>query len=232
MSGLGRALQSLILLSPRRVEDNLAKVSAARGSEGLPNLWQLALGVLRMHHRVVFRFETIGMCGDHPVRSSWRARLLQYRPIRFPFLLSERAVAPWDFSGLFSSPERLKSHLLGAHHEKNQFVYDLQIAACYPGCLESIRETCAQIVDGRHPRAEWMRDLTVYEGYHEGLLEAVERAIMNRETLSTEERDDPDITFWAYLDWCGRQPHSLAATWSAWRAGRFTVGAGLAEGSC
>ncbi len=232
MSRLQRLVLRLVLYSPARVAKNLAKVADYRGPEGLPNLWQLGLGVMRMHHRVLFRFDSVGTSGDHPVRKTWRARALHNRLLRFPFLLFEGAVAPWDYTGLMSSQERLTRHLLGAHHDGNQFVYDLQLAGCYAGCLESIRDACRDVVDGSDPRAEWLRDLTVYEGYHEALLGAVERALAQTESLKQEEINDPDVSFWAYLKWCARQPPSAASTWRAWRAGRFSVADGLQEASC
>jgi hypothetical protein len=225
-------LVRLILLAPGRIEKNLAQVAASRGGEDLPNLWQLSLGVLRMHHRVLFRFDTIGTCGDHPVRDSWRARRLHFRPLRFFFLMAERAIAPWDYTGLVSSPERLQRHLLGAHHDGQQFVYDLQILSCYPGRLEAVRAACQRIVDGSDPRATWLRDLTVHESYHEVLLEALDGALAGRDTLTPEEHADPDLTFWAFLKWCAAQPATPLATWRAWRAGRYAIASGMENITC
>lgn len=88
-----------ILLLPRRVQARLEAVERLGVVERVPNLWQVALGVLRMAHRVVFRPASVGTCTTDPVRSTWRARLLAFRPLRFPFLVAERAIAPFDFSG-------------------------------------------------------------------------------------------------------------------------------------
>ena len=85
-----------LLLRPERIERNLERIRRAGMVERTPNLWQITLGVLRMWHRVIFRAETIGTCTD-PVRASLRARLLLHRPLRFPFLLAERVIAPLDF---------------------------------------------------------------------------------------------------------------------------------------
>ena len=128
----------LLLLRPDRVRFNLEAVRQAGLVERVPNLWQIELGVLRMWHRIAFRPETIGMSAAHPVRSGWRARLLEKRPLRFPFLLREGSVAPWDLSGLLSTPERLVRHMLGTHHDGNQFVYDLQMLSIHPGCTEDL----------------------------------------------------------------------------------------------
>ena len=88
-----------------------------------PTPWQLCLGVLRLWHRLVFRTDTVGTSAG-PIRPTWRARLLRRRALRLPFLFAERAVNPLDFTGLRSEPERLMRHLLGAHHDANQFVFD------------------------------------------------------------------------------------------------------------
>ena len=179
-----------------------------------------------MWHRVVFRPESIGTSATHPVRPSLRARLPESRPLRFPFLLREKAVAPLDFSGLLSSPERVICHLLGAHHDGVQFVYDLQMLSVHPGKLEEALRRARDVVDGRDPRAEWMRDLTVYEGYHENLLTALERAVQGDFPMPAHQVSDPDISFLAYLEWCARQPKTPAETARALAAGHYSVAQG------
>ena len=203
----------LIVLQPRRVQAALARVQAAGHVVPAPNVWQICLGVLRMWHRMVYRPETIGLSVD-PVRSTWRARCLRYRPIRFPFLIAERAVAPFDLSGLVSSPERIRRHLMGAHHDTRQFVYDLEILALFPGELERLREEANALVRGNDRRSLWLRDLVVFEGYHERLLEAVCRQLSG----TLERDDDPDISFNAYLRWCAAQPTTPAESLAAWRS--------------
>ena len=194
-----------------------------------PNTWQVTLGVARMWHRVFFRPETIGMCADDPVRDTWRARLLLYRPLRFPFLLREKAIAPLDFSGLLSSSERVIRHLVGAHHDKNQFAYDLSILELEPGRLAELVERTRAVVDGADPRAEWLRDLVVYERYHERLLAAAERALAEGVELPPDEEDDPDISFTGYLAWCAAQPETPEETVEALRAGRWTIADGWVD---
>lgn len=215
-----------VLLQPAAVQRGLERVREAGVVPETPNLWQVSLGVLRMWYRVVFRFDTIGTCRDRRVRPTLRARLLQYRPLRFPFLLAERAVAPFDFSGLASPPERILSHLVGAHHDRNQFAYDLELLSVYPGWLERVREAAAAVVASDGPRARWLRDLTVFEGYHEDLVDAVERAIEGRLRLDPDEADDPDISFLAYLRWCARQPATPAETFAAALRGELSFEAG------
>mgnify|MGYP000949203555 CR=1 FL=1 len=205
------------------MEARLDEIRRAGLVRDVPNAWQISLGVLRMVHRVLFRSETIGTCADHAVRPTLRARLLESRPLRFPFLLREHAVAPLDFSGLLSSPERVIRHLLGAHHDGVQFVYDLQMLSVHPGKLEEALQRARAVVEQRDPRAEWLRDLTVYERYHENLLAALEAAVRGDFPIPDHQVDDPDISFLAYLAWCARQPASPADTARALVGGRFTI---------
>ena len=210
-----------ILLRPRRVLQRLDRLVAGRVIEAAPSLWQLELGVLRMWHRVLFRSESIGTCSAYPVRRTWRARLLRWRVLRFPFLLWERAIAPLDHSGLAQPSWRMIRHLLAAHHDANQFAYDLEILKVEPGALEEVRDRAAEVVDGRSRRARWLADLCVYEGYHRDLLAATERVLAGEPLAPAEELADPDITFSSYVRWCRAQPETPAATWRAWRAGNF-----------
>ncbi len=222
VGAVAAVVRRLALISPERIEAGLARVRASGLVERTPNAWQITLGVLRMWHRVLFRSETIGTSA-RAVRGNWRARLLAWRPLRFPFLLAERAVAPWDFSGLWSSPERVMCHLLGAHHDENQFLYDLQMLACQPGMLDELACAVRAVVEGDGARSRWLRDLTVFDGYHDSLLAALERARAGELCLGGADDADPDITFFAYLDWCARQPATPEETIAAWRDGRFTL---------
>lgn len=225
-------LWSALTYAPRRVAGALSRVAASGLHPRTPNLWQIQLGVLRMQHRLLFRSETIGTCAAHPVRPTWRARLLQARPLRFPFLVRERAIAPLDSSGLASPPERVLRHLLGAHHDGWQLVYDLELlAAAHPGWLERVRDAARAVVDGSDPRAEWLRDLCVFEGYHEQLLDAVTRALDGELALDEASERDPDITFRAYLAWCAAQPATPGETLSRWLSGRYSIAHGVQTGA-
>jgi len=112
-------------------------------------------------------------------------------------------------------------HLLGAHHDANQFAYDLEILRANPVALEEVRVRAAEVVEGKTPRARWLADLCVYEHYHQDLLAATERALAGEWLVAPDERDDPDIGFSAYIRWCLAQPKTPRATWKAWRAGDF-----------
>jgi hypothetical protein len=217
----------LVLVDAARVERRLDDIARAGLVARVPNSWQITLGVLRMWHRLVFRSEEIGT-SSQPPRPSWRARLLAFRPLRFPFLLAERAIAPLDSSGLLSDRERVLRHLLGAHHEGAQFVYDLEMLSADPGAFDELLRRAREVVESDTPRTRWLRDLTVFEGYHESLLQAAERAARGEFDYPPERANDPDTRFVAYLDWCARQPDTPAQTLAAWRARRFTIEGGLA----
>jgi hypothetical protein len=217
-----------LVLFPDAIRRSLDRIAETQLAPRVPTVTQVALGIARMHYRVATRPETVGMCTSHPVRSTWRARMLEPRAARFPFLVRERAIAPLDFSGLASPRERILRHLLGAHHDGNQFAYDLELLAIHPGALEELRDRARAVVDGTDPRAEWLRDLCVYEGYHAHLLEVVEAVLTHGSVLaelSQHDARDPDITLSAYLRWCAAQPTTLRGAVRAWVAGDLSFAA-------
>lgn len=211
----------LLLLWPRRIDAHLHRLVDAGLIAGAPTMWQMELAVLRMWHRVLFRGDTVGTCTAHPARRTWRARILRFRPLRFPFLVWERAVAPLDHSGLAQPSWRLMRHLLGAHHDERQFAYDLEILKAQPGALEEVRDRARAVVEGTDPRATWLRDLVVYERYHENLLAGVEEVLAGESLVDPAEVDDPDITLDATIRWCLAQPATPGDTWRLWRSGAF-----------
>jgi len=216
-----------ILIRPATIRAHLARVCATFALPR-PNDWQLCLGVLRLWHRVLFRTETVGTSRGGAVRPTWRARLLAWRAIRLPFLLAEGAVVPLDFTGLGSPPERLIRHLLGAHHDANQFVYDLEVLAGH-GELEQLRSAAIAVVERDDPRSRWLRDLAVFDGYHEALVAAVDHAIVAGPAMTDDEARDPDVSLRAYIQWCAEQPPTPSATLAAWRAGAFRFDSSLAR---
>lgn len=198
-----------LLVDPLRVEQSLARVQALHGDA--PTLGQAFLGACRMWQRILFRSETIGTCVAQPARGTWRARLLAYRALRLPVLLVEKAIAPLDPTGLVSSPARITWHLLAAHHDGQQLVYDFELLELYraedPDVLTRARDLAQSVVDGSHPRAAWLRDLCVFEGYHEALLAALEAHLAGaRPTDDTAA--DADITLAGFLRWCRAQPEA------------------------
>ena len=190
----------LVLWRPRRVLEKLRAVERAGIVRHVPNLWQIEIGVLRMWYRILFRSEEIGTSATQPVRVSRRARWLAWRALRLPCLLWEGSVRPWDLSGLLSTPDSLTTHLLGTHHDGAAFVYDMQILALEPGRIERLRDEARAVIARDDRRSRWLRDLCVYEGYHEDLLAMVERALERGFELAPEDADDPKISFHAAYD--------------------------------
>lgn len=160
---------------------------------------QLWAGIVRMWGRVMFRSETVGT-STMPVRNTWRARLLHHRAVRLPFLLAERFVAPLDFSGLLSSPERVARHVLGAHHQPDQLLYDLELLSMHDGALERLEVATREVLEHDTPRTRWLKDLCVHEGYHESVLAAVQAY----RATPAAPGVDPDLSFSGLLDWCSK----------------------------
>jgi hypothetical protein len=219
--GRPAAVWYLLLWAPGRVQRRLDALVAKGRIEAAPSLWQVWTGVLYMWWRVAFRSETIGLSDGTRVRDTLRARLLDRRAFRLPALLWERAVNPLDQVGLGSSPEHVIRHLLGAYHPGANALYDLGMLDVDEGALEALRDKLAGVVDGTDPRAAWLRDLVVYEGYHERLLALVDRWLA--EGPDALAVDHPDTTLPPFLAWCRRRPDGLAATLAALKEGRFTL---------
>jgi hypothetical protein len=217
-----------ILWRPGRVGHSLRLIRRLGRHERVPNVWQVALGVLRMVHRMLFRSDTVGLCSDHPVRQSRRAMWFRFRILRFPFLVWFRCIAPFDLSGLISSPRRLIRHLVGTHHAEDQFAYDMEVLEAHPGALTDLRDEVRRIIDHDDRHSRWMRDLVVYEHYHETLLKAVDGALHGHLELSQAAAENPDVSLRAHLAWCAEQPPTPRATWRAWRDGTFRL---MASGS-
>ncbi len=195
-------LARMLLPGSANIARSLERIRSAGIVDHVPTMAGILRGVRRMLHRLVFRSETIGTCKEHPVRATWRAKLLSWRIVRLPFLVAERAVAPFDLSGLASPPDRVIRHLLAAHHDGMQLVYDLELLALWPGRLEELERRAAAVVDGTDPRADWLRDLVVFDGYHENLLATTRAFRAGEPLLDHAQANDPDISLRAFLVWC------------------------------
>jgi len=217
----------LVLLRPAIIADHLERVRRSGLVAEVPNAWQLTLGVFRMFHRMATRPETIGLSTSHPVRRSWLARLVAPRPARFLPALVAGAVRPWDLTGLLTGPGGLIRHLVGAHHDRHQFAYDLMILSAWPGALDRALVEARRVGAGKTARDRLLRDLCVFEGYHDTLIAAIERARAGDYQLTAEEAASPDVSFVAYLAWCRAQPATPAATLRALREGTFDLAAPL-----
>ncbi len=216
------------LLFPKRIVSNLEKRVAIGLTKTPPNAWQLSLGVMRMWHRSLFRSETFGTSPTGTVRDNWRARLLFYRPLRFPFLVANAAIAPFDLTGLASTEDRIIRHLLGAHHDGNQFVFDLELLSAHEGALQDLVDRTKEILAGDDRHSRWMQDLTVFEGYHRDLLNAAKEALSGIQ-LSKEDFLNADMSLAGYLQWCAEQPASPEETWNSIRQGHFSFTSQVAE---
>ena len=217
----------LVLINETTINKRLDEFEALGLVRKVPNSWQIFLGISRMWHRVVFRSETVGTCGEHSPRPNLRAKIMHWRVARFPFLVAEQAIAPLDFSGLLSSPQRIVKHLLGAHHDRNNFAYDLQLLLTHPEWLKNAFNEANRIKLQQTERSRWLADLCVFEHYHEHLAEALFAAINGQIEMTTTEADDPDTTLTGYLQWCSRQPTSYAETQSLYQQGRYSIDKGV-----
>ncbi len=208
---------------PRRIEARVDALYRAGTIDVRPTLWQLWLGVAYMWHRATFRPETIGL-STAPVRETRRARVFRWRPARAVFLFDVLGLSggprvnPLDHTGLGSSVDHVIRHLLGAHHDADDFHFDLALIAHEPGVLESLRDRVQRIVDESDPDAVFLKDLCVYEGYHEALLSGIDAWLAGDLEL---DGTNPDATLTAFLRWCAAQPDSLRATLRLARQGRL-----------
>jgi hypothetical protein len=182
-----------------------------------PNRFQILLGTLYMANRILFRPGTIGTSAD-PVRDTPWARRMHWRALRLPFALAERSVFPLDLSGLELDEEQIVRHLLGAHHDRAQALYDLQLLSTFPGALERLRDAARFVVEHDTARTRWLKDLVVFEGYHARLLRDAEAAIAG--TLADDPH--PDISLRAWLQWCQDRPATLGEALRTWRAGQWS----------
>ncbi len=150
----------------------------------------------------------VGGGGAYPNAQHRRARWLALRPVRFPGLVAERVIAPWDLTGFGSSPAFLRRHLLGAYHPHERAIYDLALLSVLPGVLESLRDEVAEIVAGRHPRAECLADLCVFEGYRANLLVLLDQALAG--DFDMHDPIPTDTTLFDFVGWMCEQPATVA----------------------
>lgn len=210
----------LLLWAPDRVDARLDKLVADGVLDARPNLWQAWLGVVYTWVRVFKRPETVGLSDGAPVRTTLRARLLDTRLMRLPAALATRSVFPIDQLGLGSSDTQLIRHLVGAYHPGKNLYYDLAILDTNPAAMVALRTRTQAIVDGTAPDAAFLRDLCVYDGYHEKLL-AITSAWIDEGRLDREQTH-PDTTLPAFMRWCAAQPETPGATLRALLAGQMS----------
>jgi hypothetical protein len=212
-----------LLRHPERVLWHVDKLYEAGRIDKKPNLWQVSMGVFYMVHRILFRSETIGV-DESPVRSTIGARLLRYRPLRFPFLLLTGSVDPIDLTGLAGTVEQKLTHLVGAYHPGDNALYDLECIAFDQEAIRKLQKDVESIVAEKTLRGRFLKDLTVYEGYHERLLSLVERALRNDYAPAADHVDHPDTTLRGFVRWCAAQEETPEKTLEALRQGRLRFG--------
>lgn len=219
-------LVRFVLRNPERVEWHLDRLYAMGRIDKKPNLWQVTMGVFYMLHRMAFRPATIGL-DVSPVRGTLRAHLWHYRPFRFPFLLWEKAIDPIDLTGLSGGMERKHRHLVGAYHPGDNALYDLECMMVEPEAVRRLREDVVAIIEGKTSRAEFFRDIVVYEGYHERLLHLIDRALAGDFAPAEGKENHPDTTLRGFLHWCAAQPETPAETFGALTRGELHFGPSL-----
>ena len=192
---------SYLLVFPRAIDDGLRRVAASGRLARTPTLAEVGRGVLRMWGRILFRSSTVGTSRAR-VRATLRARIFALRPVRVFVLLWERAIAPLDLSGLASPPDRVVRHVLGAHLDGLQLLYDLELLSLHPGWLERLRDAAAEVANEATPRARFLADLCVFEGYHAEVATMTASYLAGEPVGPPEALADPDLSLFAHLAWC------------------------------
>lgn len=216
-------MQRAFLRDPDAIQANLRALHDAGLIDDIPTLFQVSMGVAHMWHRILFRPDTIGVAPDVPVRDTWRARVMERRWARFPFLVRERVIHPFELTGLATSTAALRAHVMGAFHPGEQALYDFAILAAWPGELEALRDELQSLVDGTHPRGAWLADLCVYENYHQHALALVEGALQGR--FESDSDREADTTLRGFVRFLCTQPETATAALRALREGRLRVSA-------
>ena len=212
----------LVLRRPRVAQRNLVALHERGVIDGVPTPFQMLMGVLYMVYRLVFRSDTVGLETRQPVRDTWRARLLRWRPLRFPFLAWERVFNPFDLTGFGSRRDFLVRHLVGAHHAGDDAIYDLVLLLGHDDALDEVEARCRAVIEGRTAHDRFLADLCVYEHYHEHLLDVIHR--VREGQLAPADADiASDTSLPGFVAWCLQQPPTLRAGWDALREGRLRL---------
>ena len=106
-------------------------------------------------------------------------------------------------------------------------MYDFELLSSHPGALKEVRDQADAVVSGRSLFSEFWRDVAVFENYHENLLTAIDAFEAGELEVDEADRDNPDLTFHAFLSWCVRQPSDPETTLRLWEAGEYTIADGV-----
>jgi len=197
----------LVIRRPRVARDNLRALHARGVVAGVPTPFQMLCGVLYMVARLLFRSDTVGLETREPVRPNWRARMLRPRPLRFPFLVWERAINPFDLTGFGSKRDYLVRHVVGAHHAGDDAIYDMTLLLAHDGALAGLRARITEVVAARTPHDRFIADLCVYARYHEKLLDTLDVVEGGRHTVDAKIASDTTLP--GFVAWCLAQPPTL-----------------------
>lgn len=192
----------LLLHNPKLLQKNLRLLKERGHIREIPTLWQVFQGMAQQWWYTVNNLETLGHDFENPIRDSIGAKLLQPHAMRFLPLMIEGAINPADRTGLALTPERKMRHILGTHHPPETVIYDLQLLDCYPGALDTLRAKLVAIIEGDDFKSRWLKDLVVYEGYHESILPTVDRAIAGDFSVSLPPRPGDDFTVGSFAERC------------------------------
>lgn len=198
----------LVIRRPRVALANLRALHARGVTPGVPTPFQMLCGVLYMVHRLLFRSDTVGLERNEPVRATRWARLLRPRPLRFPFLAWERVINPFDLTGFGSRRDFLVRHVVGAHHAGDDAIYDLTLLLAHDDALAELRARVVDVIAERTPHDRFLKDLCVYERYHDKLLvtlDAVEAGRHEPPDMAVAS----DTSLPGFVAWCLARPPTL-----------------------
>ena len=178
---------------PSRADARLQKLVALKKLSRVPTREEQKRAIRYNLQRIIFRSENIGTSSD-PIRKD--AGLFRYRFFRFFALAKEHAITPLDLTGLCASRETIMTHLLAAHHDGEQFLYDLELLECEEQGLDELESRARAIVENTNPKARFYKRLCVYEGYHENLLRGIARY------REGQRSSDPELSIFALFEMC------------------------------
>lgn len=207
----------LLLHDPRQLQKNLHLLKERGHIQEIPSLWQVVLGISHMWHFTVANVDAIGTSQEAPVRDNPRARLLKNQFIRFFALMAEGSINPLDRTGLALSPKRKMRHVLGTFHATGEMaqtvIYDLQLLDCYPGALKTLGQRLEKLLKQPDARDEWIKDMAVYQGYHEDLVPVVKRCLKGDFSVNVPtQREGDDYTVTSFVERCLGFPPTPQAT--------------------
>ncbi len=211
-----------VLWRPDRLVDNLRMLYLRGHTEGVPNLWQVFQGTWFYWYRYFFRSGTVGLDTQHQVRDTFLAKMLQNKALRTPVLFAWGATGPrLDITGLAVPVDYKVRHLIGAYHPGDNAVYDLQYVDCFPGKLEELRDWVVKVLDEDTPGHRFVKDLNIYEHYHERLLWQVQEALEGRFSVAAENAHNPDTSTTVHVRWCLNAPATPEETAEAIAQGTY-----------